>query len=100
MAEDENEYIELPEVEVGGKKMLIAVGKLNEIKDVDEIIRNVRDGKMVFVNVKKLREKNLDELKIMISKLKKSCVNMNGNLVGLDENNLLAIPSFVEIVKE
>ena len=98
--QDEDEYMELPEVEQGGKKTMITVGKIDEMKDVDDVIRSVREGNMVFINVKKLREKNLDELKIMISKLKKSCVNMNGNVVGLDENNLLAIPSFVEIVKE
>jgi len=59
----------------------------------------VRDGNIVFLRIRELREKNISELKRSVEKLKKTVVAMNGDIVGVDEDFLVITPTSAKIFR-
>lgn len=89
----QEEYIEVSMAsETKRKKIGIVVEKLTEFSDTDVIVRQVREGKLVFLNIKDLRNKDIEELKRAIEKLKRSVLAQNGDIVGVEQNWLILTP--------
>src|SRR3990172_1046013 len=81
------DFIELDttEVETPSGKVPIRVASLEDFSDSDKIQKMLREGAIVLAKIKKLREKDMSELKRAIDKLRKTCVAVNGDIAGIDE---------------
>ena len=98
----EGEYIELDTEGAEGLtgKIPIKVDKIDEFSDADRIQRAVRDGAIVLCKIKSLKEKDISELKRAIEKLRKTCIALNGDIAGIDEDFIIICPSFAHVTRE
>lgn len=98
----EEEYIE---VDVGGGvggrggpsvgKMGIVIESVAEFGDTEKVLKFLREGTIVLLKVKALREKDLGELKRVVERLKRTVVAQNGDIVGVEQDWLLLVPEHV-----
>lgn len=97
----EEEFIELDtgEVETPSGKIPIKVDKLEDFSDTDRIQKTMREGAIVLVKIKALRNKDISELKRAIDKLRKTCIAMNGDIAGIDEDFIIITPSFAHVAR-
>ncbi len=77
----------------------VRIETLKSFGDTDRIQFLVRDGNIVFLRIKELRQKDLTELKRAVDKLKKTCVAMNGDIIGVDEGFLILTPNTAKIFR-
>lgn len=98
----EEQYIELDTAagEGAGGKIPIRVDKIVDFADTDKIQKSLRDGAIVIVKIKPLKEKDLSELKRAIDKLRKTCVALNGDIAGMDEDWIILTPSFAHVARD
>jgi len=98
-----DKYVEL-EVEETGEvpenKVKIIIEKVESFVSADKVLRNVRDGNIVFAKIKELKESNLDELKSVISKIRTHVTNMGGDIVGAGDEWIIVTPSSVKIHRD
>ena len=97
----EEEFIELDteEAQVPSGKIPIKVDKLEDFSDTDRIQKLMREGSIVLVKIKALRNKDISELKRAIDKLRKTCVAMNGDIAGIDEDFVIICPSYAHVAR-
>jgi len=74
----------------------IRIEKMKSFEDVDRIASLLQEGNVVFL-MSQIRD--MEEYKKSIEKLKQSCTEINGDIVGVGEDNLLIVPSFAKIVR-
>ena len=100
----EEEYIE---VDVGGPvgsggprmsgKMGIVIENIAEFSDTEKVLKYVREGNIVLLKVKALKEKDLGELKRVVEKFKRTIIAQNGDIVGVEQDWLLLVPEHVVV---
>jgi SepF-like predicted cell division protein (DUF552 family) len=98
----EDEFIELDvtSTEFQGAKIPIKVERLDELKDVDRIVKFIREGYILFIRIKTLKDRDITELKRAIDKLKKTTIAVGGEIVGVEEGWIIVSPPYAHIVKE
>ena len=80
-----------------GKGFAIPHGKTGA---VNEILAALREGYTVaLINIKPLKDKDLVELKRAVSKLKKTCEAIEGDIAGFGEDWIVVTPSFAQIYR-
>ena len=95
--EPQEEYAEiLSEPEVETKKTNVIIDKL-ELVNVDKLLRNVKDGSIVIVKIKELKEANIQELKYAINKMRNICENIGGDIAGVGDEWLILTPNTAKI---
>ncbi|MCW1301133.1 MAG: cell division protein SepF [Candidatus Nanoarchaeia archaeon] len=73
---------------------------LDEFDDVKYVIDSLRTGSVIaIINIKPLGSKSRVELQRAINKIKKTVEALNGQVIAIDEDWVVAAPSFVEIRK-
>jgi SepF-like predicted cell division protein (DUF552 family) len=77
----------------------VRIETLKNYSDTDRVQNFLREGTVVFLNIRELREKDITELKRSVEKLKKTCTAMNGDMVGVDEDFLIITPQFAKIYR-
>jgi len=77
----------------------VKIDNLNSYSDTDRIQGMLRNGNVIFLKIKDLRERDINELKRSVDKLRKTCTAMNGDIVGVDEDYLIITPSFARIFR-
>ncbi len=100
--EPADDYIELKEQPVQQNEANISVRycTLDSFEDVKPVLDFIRDGSSIcIVKIKPLKDKDINELKRAISKMKKVCEVMEGDIIGMDEDYLITSPSFVRVFK-
>ena len=102
LAEMEDDYVELesegPQME--DSKVVVRPFSLEDFEDVKEILDSLREGSTIaLVNIKGLKDKDMAELRRAISKFKKTCDAIKGEIAGLGEDYIIIVPSFAEIYK-
>jgi SepF-like predicted cell division protein (DUF552 family) len=98
---DSDDYIQLTEItEDKRKKMLVQIEKITEYADSDRVQRKLREGNILLVKVKELREKDVGELKRAISRIKKTCTAINGDIAGVGDDWLICTPEGVRVYRE
>lgn len=94
----ESEWLELDSSAFKEKTDIdVCVETLKDFADTIRVQQMLREGKIVFLKIKDLRQKDLTELKRAVDKLKKTCVAMEGDIIGVDEDFLVLTPSFAKI---
>ena len=78
---------------------MIRIENLNDYRQVEGVHQLLREGNIVFLKIKGLREKDIGELKRSIGRLKKTSQAMNGDIVGVDENYLILTPNTSKIFR-
>jgi len=98
----EGEFIELDtsDADAPAGKIPIKIDRLADFIDTDRVQKAARNGAIVLVRIKELKERDLSELKRAIDKLRKTCIAMNGDIVGIDENYILLTPNFAHVVRQ
>lgn len=89
--------MESPETQTSAGKLAIKIEKLNDFADSDRILRHVREGSIVFLRIKGLKEKDMGELKRAVEKMKKTVIANNGDIVGVEQDWLVLTPGYAVI---
>lgn len=98
--EKEEEFLELDESAFDRQKQInVRIETLEDYSDTGRVQSLVRDGNVVFLKIKKLRMQDISELKRAVEKLRKTCVAMNGDIVGVDEDFLIITPNFARVYR-
>lgn len=95
------EYLEVNVMESGAAKptgkLGIRIENLDEFADTERVLRQIREGSIIFLRIKGLRDKDMGELKRAVDKLKRSVTANNGDIVGIEQNWLIVTPEFVAV---
>ena len=78
----------------------IRVEKLNDFSDTERVLKSVREGNVIFLKIKGLKEKDIGELKRAVERLKKSIVANNGDIAGVEQDWLILTPEFAQVHRE
>jgi SepF-like predicted cell division protein (DUF552 family) len=99
--EETPEFIEIGgEQEIKDSKVLVKTFILKEYEDINEILNALREGYTIAViDIRHLKNKDVIELKRVISKIKKTVEAMEGSIAGFGENTVIAVPPFARIQK-
>ena len=93
----EDEYIEIETENEEGKKVNIRIETLNDYRDVEGVQRLLREGNVIFLRIRKLRERDIGELKRSVERLRRTTIAMNGDIIGVDEDYLILTPPNAKI---
>lgn len=101
---EEEEYIQIGSEEGSNKnsaKIMLKYFTLNDFSDVKPVLDSLRSGYTIgLIKISPLKEKDINELKRAISKIKKTCYALEGELIGIDQNWLVAVPSYVSVYRD
>ena len=75
------------------------IEKLKDYNDVERVQKELREGSIIFLNIKELRVRDISELKKSVDKLRKTCTAIDGDIVGIENEYLIITPSFAEIYR-
>lgn len=99
---DEQDFVEL-QPEQGkskGAKIFVKYFILADFGDIKPVIDSLREGYTIaLMKIKPLKDKDMNELKRAISKVKRTCEAIDGEIVGIDEDWIIAVPNFIEVFK-
>lgn len=100
--DSEEDYIEVtPTKKKNISKINIKYYTIDDYSNIKLILNKVREGdNIILINIKKLRAKDISELKRAVAKIKKTCEAVGGDITGIEENLILIYPSFVSLSKE
>ena len=77
----------------------VKIDTLANYADTDRVQQSLREGTVIFLRIRDLREKDINELKRAVEKLRKTITAMNGDVVGVDEDFLVLTPQFAKIYR-
>ncbi len=98
----DEDYLELDSAneKIGKSKIIVKSFMIREFGDIKDPIDALREGYTIsLINIKPLKDKDLVELKRTISKLKKVCDAIEGDIAGFGEDWIVATPSFAEVFR-
>ena len=73
-------------------KVSIVVEKLSEFSDTERVLKQVREGHIIFLRIKGLKDKDIGELKRAVERLKKTVMASNGEIIGIEQDWLILTP--------
>ena len=95
-----DEYMEVNLMDTDEKKMGklgIRIESLEEFSDTERVLKQVREGSVIFLKIKSLRDKDMGELKRAVDKLKKGIAANNGDIAGAEQDWLILTPHYAVI---
>ncbi|MDY6789540.1 MAG: cell division protein SepF [Candidatus Nanohaloarchaea archaeon] len=94
----EDDYVELEAVnEAPDSKVKIRVATLKEYGDSQKVQKMLREGNIVWVKIKPLKDKDMTDLKRAIDRIKKTVRSIDGDIAGIDEEWLIATPPYAHV---
>lgn len=95
---DDVDYIEIDNLDdKSDGKFLIKIRTLGDFADTEAIQNDIRQNNIIFVKIKPLKDKDITELKRAVDRLRKTCLAINGDIAGIDEDFLVITPEAVKI---
>ena len=98
--EDSSDYVEIDtNVDRGPKaKIIVRPFFIEDFADIKPVLDALREGTTIaLINIRPLKEKDIIELKRAVSKLKKTCDAIEGDIAGFGEDWIVVTPSFAQI---
>ncbi len=97
-----DEYMELEPVEEARQesRLSVQVERLDTYTDSERIQRKLREGSIMLVSMKQLRQKDAEELKRAVEKIKRTCMAINGDIAGISDDWLVVTPPAARIHRE
>jgi len=95
-----DEYMEVNLMDADERKMGklgIRIENLDEFADTERVLKQVREGSIIFLKIKGLRDKDMGELKRAVDKLKKGVSANNGDIAGAEQDWLILTPHYAVI---
>jgi len=99
LEEDEGEFIEIQGPGEEQTRLNIRIESLNDYRDVENVQRHLREGNIIFLRIKRMRERDMGELKRCIERLRRTSLAMNGDIIGVDEDYIILTPPSVSIYR-
>ena len=96
------DYVELDLSQAKARKEKIKIRQftLTKYDDINEILASLREGYTIaFIDIRKLKSKDIIELKRALTKIKKTVDAMEGSIAGFGDGAIIASPDFAEIYK-
>lgn len=78
-------------------KIGIKIENLTDFADTEKVLRQIREGAIVFLKIKVLKEKDIGELKRAVEKLKKTVMAQNGDIAGIEQDWLILTPHYASV---
>ena len=98
---NEEEYIELDMGErESEEKIIIQVEKLDNLLDTNRIQGKIREGRVLFIKIKEFKERDINELKRALEKVKRTCLAVEGDIAGIGEDWIICTPKNAKIHRE
>ncbi len=94
------EYMEVNLMDADERKMGklgIRIESLEEFADTERILKQIREGSVIFLKIKGIRDKDMGELKRAVDKLKKGVAANNGDIAGVEQDWLILSPHYAMI---
>jgi len=101
--EQVSDYVELdsPSQREEKSRVIVRPFVMEEFEDIKDILDAIREGSTIaLINIRPLKEKDLVELKRAISKLRKTCTAIDGDIAGFGEDYVVAVPYFARIHRQ
>src|SRR3990167_6319992 len=99
--EHEEEYLELDMGEHEAQdKIIIQVEKLDNLLDTNRIQGKIREGKVLFIKIKEFKERDVNELKRALEKVKRTCLAVEGDIAGIGDDWIICTPRHAKIHRE
>lgn len=95
---ESEEFVEVA-AEAEQNNINVKIDSLVSYADTDRVQQELREGHVIFLRIRELREKDINELKRSVEKLRKTITAMNGDVVGVDEDFLVLTPQFAKIYR-
>lgn len=100
MGED---YLEIDTEKETSQKAKISVRPfiIQDFADIKPALDSIREGYTIaLVNIKPLKDRDMVELKRAVSKIKKTCDAIDGDIAGFGDDWIVVTPSFAKIYRE
>lgn len=78
----------------------VEVEKLENYADSDRIQKKVREGTILLVRIRELRNKDMEEMKRSVERIRRTCMAINGDIAGLGDDWLIVTPASARIHRE
>ena len=98
MSKKEEGFVEVEGLEEENK-ISVKIDTLKDYSDVDRVLQFLREGNIIFLRIKDLRAKDINELKKAVEKIKKTCAAIDGDIAGVDEDFLIITPKFARVYR-
>lgn len=96
----EDDFVELDaEMSEGEDDVVIRAVTLEEFGDVEEAQKHLRDDHIVWINISPIKDRDMTDLKRAVKRLKKTVRNIDGDMAGVDEDWIVACPSYATIAR-
>jgi len=95
-----DEYVEIDTsvAKTGKTKIMVRPFVVQDFGDIKPILDSLREGMTVaLINIKPLKDRDVIELKRAVSKLKKTCEAIDGDIAGFGEDWVVVTPSFAQV---
>lgn len=95
------DFVEIaPSEKKPASKIVVRPFVVEDFADIKPALDALREGYTIaLVNIRPLKEKDLVELKRAVSKLKKTCDAIEGDIAGFGEDWIVVTPSFGSIYR-
>ncbi len=95
------DYVEInPKPASARARVVVRPFVVEDFADIKPALDAVREGYTVaLLNIKPLKEKDLVELKRAVSKLKKTCEALEGDIAGIGDDWIVVTPSFATVYR-
>lgn len=98
--EDEQGYAEIEEYrDLGDKRLVIKIFDIKQEADVKNVLNELREGKTIALINRNITLSD-QQVKSLISRLKKTCDAIGGDIVGLSDSLFVATPNLIKIERE
>ena len=97
-----DDYVEIDTNIAKGSKAKINVRPfvIQDFADIKPVLDSLREGMTIaLINIKQLKERDIVELKRAVSKLKKTCDAIEGDIAGFGEDWIVVTPSFGSVYR-
>jgi SepF-like predicted cell division protein (DUF552 family) len=95
-----DDFVELDaEMTEGNSKVVIRAETLQEFDDIEAVQEHLRNDHVVWINIGPLKSRDMTNLKRAVNRLKKTIKAIDGDMAGVDEEWIVACPSYAEIAR-